>query len=306
METILSTPADRIVFLSLARESRILSVATDGSDLQVLVDGLESKPDGITIDAARGHMYYTFMGIVRDGEDFWAADGHIERADLDGGNRRAIVPVGGIVTGKQISFDPASDRIYWCDREGLRVMSCRRDGSDLRVHVQTGTGEQDRQDRRRHPVGVAIDSQGGYLYWTQKGKPNGNEGSILRAPLAAEPADPAARDDIEVLLEGLPEPIDLEWAGEESTLYWTDRGDPPNGNTVNRARIRGGQAVDHEILLSGLQEGIGLAHDPVGRRVFFSDLAGHLRVVSLDHPHESRVIFKGEGRLTGIAYLRRG
>ncbi len=300
----MSASPDRIILLSLGRESRILSVATDGSDMKVLIDGLESKPDGVTIDPVNRHLFYTFMGIVRDGEDFWEADGHIERANLDGSDRQVIVPVGGIVTGKQITFDPKSGRIYWCDREGLRVTSCRADGSDLVVHVQTGSTDADRQDRRRHPVGVAVDRQGGFLYWTQKGKPNGNEGTILRAPLDIVPQDPAARTDIEVLLDGLPEPIDLEWDGEESTLYWSDRGDPPNGNTVNRARIRDGKAVDHEILISGLEEAIGLAHDPAGRRVFVSDLGGHLRVVNVDHPHEARIVFQGHGKLTGIAYLR--
>jgi hypothetical protein len=290
--------------LSLGRESRILSVATDGSDMKVIVDGLEAKPDGVTIDAVNRHLFYTFMGVVRDGEDFWETDGYIERANLDGSERKVIVPVGRIVTGKQITFDANRRRIYWCDREGLRVMSCRTDGSDLTVHVQTGTTAEHRQDRTRHCVGVAVDSDGGFLYWTQKGRPNGNESKILRAPVDVLPNDPTARADIEVLIEHLPEPIDLEWDGEEDTLYWSDRGDPPKGNTLNRAKVRDGKAVAHEILLSDLAEAIGLACDRRGRRAFVSDLGGHLRVVSLDRPGEGKVIFKGQGKLTGIAYLR--
>ena len=38
-----------------------------------------------------------------------------------------------------------------------------------------------------------------------------------------------------MLFDGLPEPIDLELDLENRVLYWTDRGDPPRGNTVNRA-----------------------------------------------------------------------
>lgn len=299
----MSAPSDRIILLNLGRESRILSVASDGGDLRVLVDGLASKPDGVAIDPANQHLFCTFMGVARDGEDFWEADGHIERTDLDGGERRVIVPPGHIVTGKQITFEPGRDRLYWCDREGLRVMSCRPDGSDLIVHILTGTRASDRHDRRRHPVGVAVDGAGGFLYWSQKGRPDGSEGMILRAPLDVRPDDPAARDDIEVLLDGLPEPIDLDWDGDEATLYWTDRGAPPHGNTLNRARIRDGRAVDHQILLAGLTEGIGLARDPAGRRAFVSDLGGHLRVVDLDPPYPSRIIFQGQGPLTGIAYL---
>ena len=300
---IVSTSSDRIILLSLGRVSRVLSVDTDGGDLQVLVDGLESKPDGVAIDPRNRHLFLSFMGLVRDGEDYWETDGHIERANLDGSERREIVPVGKVVTGKQITFDANSERIYWCDREGMRVMSCRSDGSDLSVHVQTGAGE-DRLDKRRHCVGIAVDAANGFLYWSQKGKPKGNEGRILRAPLHVVPADPARRGDIEVLLDGLPEPIDLEWDGESEFLYWTDRGDPPKGNTLNRARIRGGKASEHEILLSGLQEAIGLALDRTGRRVFVSELGGSLRVVSLDRPGEGKLILQTPGKLTGITYLR--
>jgi len=300
----MSTSSDRIILLSLRRESRILSVATDGSDMKVLVGGLESKPDGVTIDPINRHLFYTFMGVVQNSGDFWETDGHIERANLDGSDRRVIVPVGKFVTGKQITFDAKSGRIYWCDREGLRVMSCRTDGSDLTTHVQTGTTAEHRQDRRRHPVGVTVDREAGFLYWTQKGKPKGNEGMILRVPLDVLPQDPTARTDIEALLEGLPEPIDLDWDEANEMLYWTDRGDPPDGNTVNRAKMRNGRLVEHEIILSHLEEGIGLAHDPEGRRVFVSDLGGHLRVVDLKRPGEGKVILQGEGKLTGIAYLR--
>ena len=299
----MSAATGRIIVLSLGRESRILSVAADGSDLQVLVDGLESKPDGVTIDPVERHLYVSFMGIVRDGEDFWEADGHIERASLDGTDRRIVVPAGQIVTGKQITFEPRGRRLYWCDREGLRVMSCRTDGSDVRVHVLTGTTPEHRLDRRRHCVGVAVDVAGGHLYWTQKGKPKGGEGMILRAPLHAAPADPAERRDIEVIRDGLPEPIDLDWDDATQTLYWTDRGAPPEGNTLNRAKIRAGVAVDHEILASGLAEAIGLALDHEGRRVFVSDLGGNLRVASLDRPGEDKTILSGKGKFTGIAYL---
>lgn len=300
----LSTTSDRIFMLSLGRRSRIVSVNSEGEDLQTLIEGLESFPDGIAVDPVNRHLYYTFMGTTRDGEDYWENEGYIERADLDGSGRQVIVPIGHFYTGKQIQYVAANGRLYWCDREGLRVMSCRTDGSDITTLVQTGTFA-DREDRRRHCVGVAVDPDGGYLYWSQKGKPKGNEGRILRAPLALPPGtDPAQRSDIEVLFEGLPEPIDLEWDSETGTLYWTDRGDPPKGNTLNRARMNGGKAGGHEIIFSGLSEGIGLAHDPHGRRMFVSDLKGALRAINLDRPDDGRIIYQSRGALCGIAYLR--
>jgi hypothetical protein len=300
----MSIKSGRVFMLSPRLPARVLSIDPDGGDLRIVIEGLEDLPDGIAIDSINGHLFYTFMGRTRVGEDFFEADGFIERANLDGSERTVIVPVGKIATGKQIQCDVKNGRIYWCDREGMRVMSSRTDGADVTVHVQSGSTEEDRHDRRRHCVGVAVDSEGGFLYWTQKGKPKGGEGRILRAPLSIGPdMNPARRTDIEVLFEGLPEPIDLEWDNATGTLYWTDRGKPPKGNTLNRARIRHGMPVDHEILLSGLREAIGLALDDKGDRMFVSDLGGDLWLVSLRRFGEAKVIYRNRTPLTGIAYM---
>jgi hypothetical protein len=278
---------------------------TDGSDVQVLVDGLDSKPDGVSVDPTHRHIFYSFMGVTRDGEDFWEREGYVERCNYDGTDRQVVVPEGSFVTGKQLVYSEATQRLYWCDREGMAVLSCRPDGSDLRTEVRTGSGE-DRLDPRKHCVGVAVDAKGGWLYWTLKGKPNGCEGRIVRAPLQPAPGtDPAARTDIETLLDDLPEPIDMEWDETSDTLYWTDRGDPPQGNTLNRARLRDGRLVDQEVLLSNLNEAIGLALDVPGRRAFVTELmGGNVRVVDLDHPGEGKVIYTTKQRLVGMAYLR--
>jgi hypothetical protein len=72
-----------------------------------------------------------------------------------------------------------------------------------------------------------------------------------------------------VLSEGLPEPIDLELDLNNRVLYWTDRGDPPRGNTVNRATIdeKPKEIQAQEILLCHLMEGIGIALDLEGQRM---------------------------------------
>lgn len=181
-------------------------------------------------------------------------------------------------------------------------MRARLDGSEIATLVQTGSGPTEARDRTRHCVGVAIDPVGGHLYWTQKGPPNGGLGRILRASLDLPPGmDPARRSDIEVLFDHLPEPIDLEW--DDGTLYWTDRGDPPQGNTLNRARITSGEPLVREILMSGLKEAIGLALDRRNRRAFVADLGGAVHVASLDRPGAPETVFADHGPITGIAYL---
>ncbi|MGY2735065.1 YncE family protein [Sphingomonas sp. UYP23] len=295
---------DRILLLNIGSPSRLISIAPDGSDLKTLIADLGVAPDGIALDPAHGHVFWTYMGTSHDGEDFNVKDGSIHRADLDGGGRIAVVATGETFTPKQMQCDTASGYIYWCDREGMRVMRARLDGSEQTELVVTGSTDEDRLDRRRHCVGVAIDPDGGFLYWTQKGRPNGGEGRILRAALDLPAgADTAARTDVEVLFDGLPEPIDLEWHAETSSLYWTDRGDPPLGNTLNRVRIERDVVADREVVLSGLHEGIGLAIDRKGSRAFVSDLGGFVHVVSLTNPKESAIVFSGHGPFTGIAYL---
>ena len=104
-------------------------------------------------------------------------------------------------------------------------------------------------------------------------------------------------------LDHLPEPIDLELDRSQRVLYWTDRGDPPRGNTVNRAPVdaQPGRACEPEIVFTHLMEGIGIALDVPGDRMFMTDFAGSVYSARLDGS-EPHVLLYGQGNLTGIAY----
>src|SRR4029077_15163094 len=120
------------------------------------------------------------------------------------------------------------------------------------------------KDIRKWCVGIALDVEAGKLYWTQKGPDNAGDGRIFRANLEIPKGQSAAnRKDIELLCGGLPEPIDLELDLANRTIYWTDRGDPPRGNTVNRTYMdpTPGNEKEPEIILDHLMEGIGIALD---------------------------------------------
>jgi hypothetical protein len=106
-----------------------------------------------------------------------------------------------------------------------------------------------------------------------------------------------------VLFDGLPEPIDLELDLKSRMLYWTDRGDPPRGNTVNRAPMDRELKKSHapEILLTHLQEGIGIALDLKGQRMFLTDLAGSVYSAKLNGSDKKTLLY-AQGNLTGIAY----
>jgi DNA-binding beta-propeller fold protein YncE len=170
-----SAVAPRLFVLEL-NAGRIHSMKTDGSDRKTIVSNCH-LPDGIVVDVEAGHIYWTNMGIPN------LNDGSVERADIDGKNRKTIVPQGNTHTPKQIILDKKGGKLYWCDREGMRVMRANLDGSQLETLIEAGRGDADRRDPKRWPVGLTIDPKFQKIYWTQKGPDNAGLGRLFRAPL---------------------------------------------------------------------------------------------------------------------------
>ena len=293
------TAVGRLFFLDVAG-GRVLSANPDGSDLKTIVEEGRKIPDGLVVDSVAGHIYWTNMGNPK------ANDGCILRSDLDGKNMTTIVAPGGTFTPKQLQLEKKTGKLYWCDREGMRVMRANLDGSNIETLVDTSEGDpRPGPDARKWCVGIAVDAAGGKFYWTQKGDDNAGQGRIFRANIELPRGrTPANRQDIELLYDNLPEPIDLELDVAHRLMYWTDRGDPPRGNTVNRAPMDPAPVArkDPEILFSHLMEGIGLALDLKGGRMFFTDLAGSVYSANLDGSNKKTLLF-AEGNLTGIAYV---
>jgi len=282
------------LFVLEINAGKIHVMNTDGSDRKTIVTGCH-LPDGIVVDAETGHIYWTNMGVPS------LNDGSVERADLDGKNRKVIVPVGATHTPKQIILDKKGGKLYWCDREGMRVMRCNLDGSQLETLIETGRGDADSRDPTKWCVGLSIDRKYGKIYWSQKGPDNAGRGSIFRANVEIPAGEtPASRSDIEVFFDALPEPIDIELDHQNRVMYWTDRGDPPRGNTVNRAAIDN-KPAEPEIVVTHLMEGIGIALDVPGDRMFVTDFAGSIYSARLDGSGERNFLY-AQGNLTGIAY----
>ncbi len=291
--------------------NRILRVALADGSVSTVVSDAGPAPDGLVIDQRSQRLYWTTMGkpsrisvAGTDSEaayDFTTPNGSVRSASLDGTDVRIVLDDGRLTTGKQIAADFANERLYVSDREGFAVRSVRTDGSDLvdlirNVDDRSGTEE---------CVGVAIDPAGGRLYWTQKGPSKGGQGRILRARLNVPDGEaPDARSDIEVLWDGLPEPIDLELDTTRGVIFWTDRGAPPNGNTLNRARIpqQGSRGEAPAILAEGFAEAIGLALDSTADTIYVTDLGGSIRAIPLDSKLPQRIVAHiDNAHLTGIA-----
>ena len=256
-------------------------------------------PDGIAISRDKMCMFWTCMGFLG------ADDGMIYSANLDGSNMIPLTKKGVMNTPKQITIDTSTGKLYIADREGLCIWRCNPDGSDLEQLIKTG--QRDRKNRtedsRRWCVGIAISPRLRKIFWTQKGAPKGWQGRIFSAGIDVPNGEtPAARSNIECLAEGLAEPVDLEIHEESQTLYWTDRGEMPFGNTLNRLRVdEEGQReaactplLKYQILARKFHEAIGLKIDVERGQVYVADLGGSICSCNLDGSGKTRLF-------TGIA-----
>lgn len=163
-------------------------------------------------------------------------DGSVWSSALDGSDVKAVLESGKVHTPKQCVIDETSQKLYFCDREGLRVMRVNLDGTELETLIKTGDWETEKEfakDQRNWCVGIAVSPKYGKFYWTQKGASKSSQGRIFSAsmdlPHGAKVTD---RSLIEVVAENLPEPIDLELNDDETVLFWSDRGELPLG-TLN-------------------------------------------------------------------------
>lgn len=314
-----NAPSGLLYFLD-THTRHVMSVRTDGSDLKAVAP-TGGSPDGIGIDQAAGHIYWTNMATFHSGADdqgsrgpgWWRehfGPGSLERADLDGSHVTTVVPSGGTYRPKQMTIDLRDGKLYWSDREGMRVMRSNLDGSDVETLVETGQRvEGQRGDPRNYCVGIALDLTRNEMYWTQRGD-RSNDGSIRRASMnIPQGENPAHRTDVQVLFDQMPEPVDLALDVKTRTMYWTsDGGDGPGADTVSRARMDPpagydpAHRTDQQVLVSGLRGGIGVSLDLAHGRMYFTDLGGHVYSATLDGSDE-KTLLSEMGGLTGIAYV---
>jgi hypothetical protein len=236
-------------------------------------------------------------------------DGEVLSCKLDGSDIQTVIPKGSVHTPKQLTLDPTAAKLYLCDREGLRVMRCNLDGSGHETLVQNGDWHDltATRDQSKWCVGITVSQSEKKFYWTQKGISKGGIGRIFRANIDMPAGkDATTRDDIEMVLDHLPEPIDLEVDPDTDTLFWTDRGDPPFGNTLNKialGELRQSTSVSNqpkpEILARNLHEAIGLKLDRKNKHIYITDLGGIVYRLNIDGTDKKKV-YDTELALSGI------
>jgi hypothetical protein len=282
---------------------RVMRAGTDGTNVEAIVTSGNAQPDGVVVDVPNGYVYWTNMGALQGITQ--PNDGFIRRANIDGSNATTLIPEGNTHTPKQMKLDATHAQLYWCDREGMRVMRANTDGSNIETLVTTGTTD----DQADYAVGIALDLAGGEMYWTQKGSGptssngTGGQGSIRRAGLQIPAGQSSTnRTDIEVLFSGLAEPIDMDVDLGTRQMYWTDRGD----GTISRAPMdppagfNPATRTDRDILLKGLGQLIGIYLDVPNGVMYYTGLdTGAVSVAPLDGSRTKNVL-TSQGGLAGV------
>jgi hypothetical protein len=110
---------------------RLIVASADGTQSRTLLQGLET-PDGIDVSLSRGRIFWTQMGVPS------VNNGSVWSSNLHGSNLKQVIPSGHVYTPKQLAIDHSNEKLYFCDREGMRVHRVNFDGNQHEIIVETG------------------------------------------------------------------------------------------------------------------------------------------------------------------------
>lgn len=261
-------------------------------------------PDGLTVDKKSQRMFWTCMGMPGK------SDGALYSANIDGTDCRAIVAPGLVNTPKQLTIDTSNERLYFCDREGAGVFRCKYDGSSLQRILSGVRVGSNGVEESTWCVGLAPVPSVGKLFWSQKGPSKGGKGRIFSANLPSLGEDRVDVESIQCLLDDLPEPVDLEYDHQLQELFWTDRGELPFGNSLNKIKLdeRGERApvqhgAGHEIIARNLHEAIGLKLVSDCEEVLVTDLGGSVYTLNRRSGSKTVLFCDEQKAFTGISYI---
>jgi len=214
-------------------------------------------PSGIALDLDGGKVYWTDQFPVLTPADGFGPFpvGAVFRANLDGSHPETVAPASA-PTG--IALRPAAGKLYWTDTWTGEVRSANLDGSEAKTLIP----------KLQAPGGIAIDEADGKLYWTKSQEPldPGAELYLLqRADLSGENLQ-----TLPPALYGLATDVAIDPLARK--LYWgyvNPLLDSLYPGSIMRSNLDG---WDWEPIVSGLVSPQGIALDPVGGKLYFTDL----------------------------------
>ncbi len=140
-------PLSARMFWTNLSTGEIQSATLDGSDVQTIVGPVGRTRSGLTVDIQRQRIY-------------WADQDQVWRANLDGSGAELVFSIGGTAFIQDLTLDPVGGYVYASDFSGMgqgQLLRATLDGEDLTV-LRDGIED--------GPVGLAVDSAGGRVYWT--------------------------------------------------------------------------------------------------------------------------------------------
>lgn len=199
----------------------------------------------------------------------------IQRTDLDGSNIEDIVTTR-LNDPSSIAIDAAWGKIYWVDRSNDKIWRANLDGTQITELLNTrDIAAPPRNYKSAGPYGIAIDVDGGKMYWT-----DGVMDKIFRANLDGTQVEELVntRELVNPPLDpGKTAPASIAIDATGGKVYWTDW----HTNKIQRANLDGSNAED--IITSGVNFSRGIALDPENRKIYYTDTSSDkIRRANLD------------------------
>ena len=215
--------------------STIKRANLDGTNIELLLTGDQSKKEGMALDLSAGKMYWIHQISPLSMHQT------IQRANLDGSNIETLVS--NIENGRGIALDTSSGKMYWTDVN--RIQRANLDGTDI-------------EDLATVPgflTFLALDLENQHMYWgnylqydpaTDQAIPN--SGKIQRANLDGS--------NLQDLVGGLQNPGGITLDLRNSKMYWTSLSYGGSPGSIQRANLDGSNV---ETIVTGLQRPVGIA-----------------------------------------------
>ncbi|CAC5419980.1 unnamed protein product [Mytilus coruscus] len=181
---------------------------------------------------------------------FFSNGTHVFSKDLDSANWRILVEtMDSSVT--YVDYDFINEFIYWSDLNTKTISRKKctsgNESSNIEVIIQ--------QQTNSRPIGIAVDSQNGHLYWADL------DGGLIRR------SDLDGSNVVDILNESLEKPTVITIDISNRLLYFSDHGK----QTIERCTFDGSS---RQILISvDVMSPYGLALDMNSKRLYWTDAA---------------------------------
>ena len=214
------------------RRDMIGSANLDGSQVQEILtrkDGLR-RPECLAVGA--GKIYWGSLGplVKSDGETEWG----LYKANIDGSGIETIVDRKDAGRVMAIALDVRAGKVYWVSYQPNAIQRANLDGSDVELLVSNGVGTPGYA-----PSGFAIDTQHGYMYWSQSypnpGMYRANMDGVVEPVLSWEITRPWWEDGPPywwALHGNLRRPRGIAVDSMAGKMYWIASADHEYGETV--------------------------------------------------------------------------